>query len=91
MQMQLRCPEPIFVTESPASPEPGSASQVYPSWLGLSGRLNQNHRPHGHEDEENGTGKVAGSRHQCYRWRHPHLDQLAEHPSWQDLPLQVPQ
>jgi hypothetical protein len=34
---------------------------------------------------------VAGSRHQCCRWHRPRLDQLAEHPSQQALPLQVPQ
>jgi hypothetical protein len=34
---------------------------------------------------------VADSRHQCCRWRRPHLDRLAEHLSQQALPLQVPQ
>jgi hypothetical protein len=58
---------------------------------GLSRRLNQNHRPRGHEDEESGTEEVAGSRHQCCRWRRPRLDRLAERPSLQSLPLQVPQ
>jgi hypothetical protein len=54
-------------------------------------RLNRNHRPHGHENKESSTEKVADSRHQCYRWRRPRLDQLAEHLSQQALPLQVPQ
>jgi hypothetical protein len=58
---------------------------------GLCGRLNQNHRPHGREDEESGIEEVVDSRHQCCRWCRPRLDQLAEHPSRQALPLQVPQ
>jgi hypothetical protein len=89
--MQLHCPEPVSVTESPASPKPGSASQVQSPWLGLSGRLNLNYRPRGHEDEESGTEEGAGSHRQCCRWRRPRLDQLAEHSSLQALPPQVPQ
>jgi hypothetical protein len=52
-------------------------------------RLNRNHRPHSHENEESGTEEVADSRHQCCRC--PRLDRLAEHLSRQALPLQVPQ
>jgi hypothetical protein len=54
-------------------------------------RLNQNHRPHGHESEESGTEVVADSHHRCCQWRHPRLDQLVEHLSRQALPLQDPQ
>jgi hypothetical protein len=54
-------------------------------------RLNRNHRPHGHENEESSTDEVVDSRHQSCQWRRPHLDRLAEHLSRQALPLQVPQ
>jgi hypothetical protein len=49
-----------------------------------------NHWPHSHEDEESDIEEVASSHHQYCRWHHPHLDWLAEHPSLQTLPLQVP-
>jgi hypothetical protein len=54
-------------------------------------RLNRNHRPHSRESEESSTEEVADNHHQCCQWRHPRLDQLAEHLSRQALPLQVPQ
>jgi hypothetical protein len=34
---------------------------------------------------------VADNHHQCCQWRHPRLDQQAEHLSQQALPQQVPQ
>jgi hypothetical protein len=40
-------------------------------------RLNQNHRPHGHEGKESGTEEVVDNHHQCCQWRHPYLDHLA--------------
>jgi hypothetical protein len=89
--MRQLCPEPVVVSKPPVSPGPGSASQVWPPWLGLSGRLILNHRPHGRETVESGTGGWAGNPRQCYQWQHPQLDQLAEYQDLQARPQQDPQ